>query len=69
MSTVYKELAEEIIAANGYYEDDPRVMQVVKYQNSFGGESWAVLYEDDVRCNRYEESEFVINPQVVWSAK
>ena len=68
MSTVYKELAEEIIRNDGYYGDDPRVMQVVKYENSFGGESWAILYKDDVACNCYAESEFIINPVTVWEA-
>jgi hypothetical protein len=43
MATVSKELCDEIIASNGYYLNDPRVMQVVKYQNAFGGESWAIL--------------------------
>ena len=67
MATVYKELAEEIIANDGYYADDPRVVQVIKYQNSFGGESWAILYKEDVLTNRYAESEFIRNPETVWS--
>ena len=67
MSTVYKELAEEIIANKGYYENDPRVMQVIKYQNSFGGESWAILYKEDVLMDRYAESEFIQKPEIVWS--
>ena len=67
MATVYKELAEEIIANDGYYADDPRVVQVIKYQNSFGGESWAILYTEDVLTNRYAESEFIRNPETVWS--
>ena len=69
MATVDKKLAEEIIANNGHYGDDERVMQVVKYQNRHGGESYAVLYKRDVAIDRYEASEYVINPQVIWSAQ
>ena len=68
MATVSKDLAEQIIKQNGYYEDDPRVMQVVKYSNNWGGESWAVLYEKDVVTNRYAASEYVRNPQIIWNA-
>jgi len=69
MSTVTKELAEEIIANNGYYENDPRIMQVVKYRNKWGGDCWAILYQEDVDFNRYEETEYVNNPTVIWEAK
>ena len=69
MATVDKALAEQIIAQDGYYADDPRVMQVVKYENAFGGYSWAILYALDVAINRYAASDYVRNPQVMWSAK
>jgi len=69
MATVSKEIAEQIIAQNGYYSDDPRVNQVVKYDNAFGGESWAILYEQDVAMDRYHETEFVRNPQIIWRAE
>lgn len=69
MATVSKELAEQIIAQDGYYEDDPRVQQVVKYLNAFGGESWAILYARDVAGNRYAPSEYVRSPQIVWKAQ
>lgn len=69
MATINEKMAREIIEADGYYADDPRVMQVVKYENAFGGESWAILYEADVAVDRYQESEFVRNPVVVWAAK
>jgi len=68
MATVNEAIAKQIIAANGYYSDDPRVMQVVKYNNAFGGESWAILYEQDVAINRYAPSEYVRNPEIIWSA-
>ena len=66
MATVSKELALKIIANNGRYANDPLVHQVVKYRNYHGGESWAILYEQDVLQDRYAPSEYVINPEVVW---
>lgn len=36
MATISKQLAEKIIANDGYYSDDPRVMQVVRYDNFEG---------------------------------
>jgi len=69
MATVDKAIALEIIANDGYYEDDPRVQQVVKYQNAFGGESFAILYQRDVDIDRYAETEYVRNPQIMWEAK
>jgi hypothetical protein len=68
MATVNKNLADQIIAANGYYSDDPRVMQVVEYDNAFGSKSWAILYAQDVAIDRYAPSEYVRNPKVIWSA-
>lgn len=68
MATVDKATALKIIASDGYYEDDPRVHQVLKYDNAFGGESYAILYEQDVAMDRYAESDFIRNPQILWIA-
>ncbi len=68
MSTVGKTLALKIIEQNGYFEDDPRVHQVVKYTNAWGSESYAILYPRDVSADRYAPSAYVINPEVIWSA-
>lgn len=68
MATVNQQIAEEIIAKDGYYSDDPRVQQVIKYDNMFGGTSWAILYKEDVASNRYAESASVRNPQILWQA-
>lgn len=68
MATVDKALADQIIAADGYYSDDPRVQQVVKYTNVAGNDAYAILYNRDVEIDRYRESEYVRNPQVIWSA-
>ncbi len=69
MATVDKAIALEIIANDGYYGEDPRVQQVVIYQNAFGGESFAILYQRDVDIDRYAETEYVRNPQIMWEAK
>tara|TARA_R110000868_G_scaffold5782_1_gene33954 strand:- start:26145 stop:26354 length:210 start_codon:yes stop_codon:yes gene_type:complete len=69
MATVDKDLAMKIIQADGHYADDPRVQQVVKYTNAWGAESYAILYERDVAINRYAPSDYVINPEIIWTAK
>ena len=66
MSTVTKEIAEIIIRQKGYYSDDERVLKVIKYENKWRGESYALLYARDVAANRYAASEYIINPQVIW---
>ena len=69
MATVSKAIADQIIASNGYYSDDPRVQQVVRYTNFEGVYAYAILYSQDVRHDRYAPSEFVRNPIVIWRAK
>jgi hypothetical protein len=68
MATVNKKIADEIIANDGYYEGDPRVVKVVKYQNQFNGEdAYGIIYshEDPMR---YHNSPACINPETVWEA-
>lgn len=67
MATVSEDLAKQIIANDGHYADDPRVMAVISYDNAFGRKSWAILYEQDVLSNRYAPSMYVRNPKVEWS--
>lgn len=68
MATVSKDLADKIAAKDGYYADDPRVMRIVEYTNSFGsGLSYGIEYEHQI--GKYSPSEFVINPKVYWEAK
>ena len=69
MASVDKSLADKIIALNGYYGDDERVMQVIKYKNNWGGDSYALLYKRDVEVNRYQASDYVINPEIIWRAE
>lgn len=67
MATVSESIARQIIENDGYYADDPRVMQVISYDNAFGGKSWAILYAQDVATDRYAPSEYIRNPKVEWT--
>lgn len=69
MATISKAMADKIIANDGYFSDDPRVLQVVEYTNMGGTQAYAILYEADVKADRYQASMFVQNPKVIWSAK
>lgn len=69
MATVSKHIADQIIAGNGYYHDDPQVKQVVCYINMVGEIAYAILYDHDVAADRYAPSPFVQNPKIIWRAK
>lgn len=69
-----RSIIDELIRNDGYYEDDPRVVRIVEYENSFNGEKcWGVVYEPEVRLgllHRYDyETEYISNPVVIFSAK
>jgi hypothetical protein len=73
MATVDKDLADNIIANNGYYNgdsenelgDNPRCVIVTRYDNAFGGTSYGLTFEGDPY--RYSATYFVKNPEIVWS--
>lgn len=67
MATISKDLADKIIANDGYYADDPRVMRIVEYDNAFGGKGYGIEYAFEL--GRYSASAFVRNPKVIWEAK
>lgn len=68
MATVSKDLADKLVAKDGYYADDPRVMRIVEYENAFNGaQSYGIEYKGQI--GKYSSSEFVINPKVYWQAK
>ena len=67
MSTVSKDLADKLVAGDGYYADDPRVASIIEYDNAFGGVGYGLNYEG--QGNRYTPSEFVRNPRAYWEAK
>ena len=68
MATINKDLAEKIIAQDGYFENDPRVLKVVEYDNMWGGKSYGIIYPED-SPDRYEETQYVRNPKTLWEAK
>ena len=66
MASVPKSLADEIIAANGLYKDDPRVTRVVVYENQFDGtDTYAIIYARE-NPRRYHESPACHNVRVYW---
>lgn len=73
MSTIDdKVLIDKIIAANGYYETDPRVYLIVEYTNAYGNQTWGVTWsnEEAERKERYLiETPYVRNPKIIWSAE
>ena len=73
MATVNsREIVDEIIANNGYYEGDPRVIRIVQYTNNWGGTAYGLVFETEVSMGllyRYEQSENCHNPVVIFSAE
>ena len=67
MASIGKDLAEEIIANEGHYFDDPRVAKVLVYTTPEGEEQHAIVYPHEDRM-RYEESPWCLNVRVLWEA-
>lgn len=67
MATVSKALADRLVAQDGYYADDPRVMRIVEYTNMAGTPAYGIEYKHEI--GRYAESVYVRNPRVYWEAK
>lgn len=66
-----KQIVDDIIASNGYYETDPRVSQIVEYENYEGRTAWGVTWSTEAPAmqRRYEvATEYVNNPRVIWKA-
>jgi len=65
------ETIKELIEHDGYFEDDPRVFQIVRYTNYNGNVSYGVTWENEpARAQRrYElETKYVIRPEIIWRA-
>ena len=67
MATIHKRTADEIVACNGQYKDDPPVLRIVQYTNAWGGEAYGLEYEGQL--GKYSPSQYVIDPKVYWEAK
>ena len=64
-----KQIIDDIIAANGYYEDDPRVAKIVEYTNFAGNITWGVTWSNQIDQDKYLIiSEFVRGPKLIWEA-
>ena len=72
MSTINsRNIILNLIDSRGYYEDDPRVAQIVEYTTLEGNKAYGVTWinEPIERQHRYEiETEYVRNPRIVWRA-
>lgn len=66
MPTIGREIAEKIIANDGYYSNDPRVKYVITYTNVWGDQAWAISHSDP---HEYYPSQYVRNPKILWSYK
>lgn len=66
MATVSKSLADKLIANNGYYADDPRVVRIVEYTDMGGKQAYGIEYPGQL--GKYAESPYIHNPKVIWLA-
>ncbi len=66
-----KNVIRDLITSDGYFEDDPRVYQVVEYTNYEGKKTWGVTWENEEfnRVARYEiPTQYIKEPKVIWRA-
>jgi hypothetical protein len=72
MSTVNKEFADTVVAANGVlYPDDPfepPIVRIVRYTNAWGGEGFGMTFKGQDPEKYMRPTEFVINPVIYWEA-
>jgi len=67
-----KPMIDNLIANNGYFEDDPQVYMIVEYTNSYGAITYGVTWVNEPanRRNRYlDETEYVRSPKVIWHSE
>lgn len=63
-----KDIVTKLITNNGHYLDDLQVVKIVRYTDSWGGNAFGLIYKGEA-LNRYDASEFIIDPQVIFEAK
>ena len=70
MATVDEKLARKIIEKKGYYHpEDPRVLTVLTYDSSYGGQKqWAICYSQR-ELEGYYDSPYCRNIEIEWKAK
>ena len=71
MPTVSKDLADLVVAGNGYYvseegEEDPKVIRIVKYIGlEDGRDNYGLIY-DGQEITKYHDSPYCIGPEIYW---
>lgn len=66
MATVNKGMADRVAA--GEFKEDG-ITKIIEYDNAFGGVSYGLTFEHDYQDKYTQETEFVRNPRLYWSAK
>jgi len=61
-------IVAEIIAGDGYYPGDPRVVKVVQYTTQWGDTAYGLIYEGE-DLMRYHTAPACHNPQTLWEVK
>lgn len=64
-----KQIIDDIIRDNGYYDEDPQVYMIVEYTNAYGNVTWGVTWSNESsqqRVRYLDETEYIRNPKVIW---
>lgn len=65
MGTVDKRMADVVIRNDGLYPGDlERIVRIVKYENSWGSDSYGLEYMREL--GRFQSSRYVNDPAVYW---
>jgi len=72
MSTVNKEFADKVVAANGVlYPDDPfepPITRIVEYRNAWGGTGYGMTFQGQDPDKYMRPSEYINEPRIYWEA-
>lgn len=65
----HKDIIDKIIANDGYYDGDPRIVRIVEYTNSWGNVCWGAVHEYEADPYRYDNpTPYISNPKVIFDA-
>lgn len=66
MATVSKVIADKIVAGDGYYDTDPRVVRIVEYTDMGGKLAYGIEYPGEL--GKYgEASVYIRAPKMYWA--
>lgn len=72
MSTVNKEFADKVVAANGVlFPDDPfepPIVRIVEYRNAWGGFGYGMTFQGQDPDKYTRPSEYINEPRIYWEA-